>query len=386
MQRNKNLYIMCAIALLQGMVFYAPIATLYRQAAGLGIMEISIIESISMAVSIFMELPWGIVADRIGYKRSFVICCILYFISKIVFWRAEGFGAFLAERLILAVVISGLSGVDASIIYLSCKKGESQRAFALYDGFGTVGILAASMTYTVFLKGNYRLTAFCTMITYALAMVLAFFLDDVKKPETESKARGFFGTLKSVFTSAEVIFLVIAAALVAETNQYVSVWLAQVKYFSVGAGEAFVGVAHIAVTVAGLLGVFSARFTRKTGRIRGGIILICVMIFACGIMAIAKNAYLAAVMTSIVCVSGYLFAPLGSDLQNIAVKSDDRATSLSVNALLADGVAILTSVIFGALADENVNFALAMGAVCCALALPMFIVSAAKITRRTARP
>ena len=38
---------MYAIALLQGMVFYAPIASLYRQAAGLTLGQIAIIEGIS---------------------------------------------------------------------------------------------------------------------------------------------------------------------------------------------------------------------------------------------------------------------------------------------------------------------------------------------------
>lgn len=76
---------------LQGLVFYAPVATLYRQANGVGVFQITVIESISLAASLAMELPWGWIADRIGYRNTLVICHFLYFISKIVFWRAEGF-------------------------------------------------------------------------------------------------------------------------------------------------------------------------------------------------------------------------------------------------------------------------------------------------------
>ncbi len=37
--QKKNIVLLCAITFLQGMVFYAAVATLYRQAAGLDIFE-----------------------------------------------------------------------------------------------------------------------------------------------------------------------------------------------------------------------------------------------------------------------------------------------------------------------------------------------------------
>ena len=44
---KRNIYLLYGISLLQGMVFYGPISTLYRQAQGVGIFEILLIESIS---------------------------------------------------------------------------------------------------------------------------------------------------------------------------------------------------------------------------------------------------------------------------------------------------------------------------------------------------
>ena len=120
---KKSIYLMYAIALLQGMVFYGPVATLYRQAQGISVFQITLIESISLALCIALEIPWGFVADKIGYRRTMVFCSGLYFVSKIVFWKATGFGGFLLERVMLSVVLAGLSGVDFSIIYLSpCRK------------------------------------------------------------------------------------------------------------------------------------------------------------------------------------------------------------------------------------------------------------------------
>ena len=74
MRVRRNIYLMYAIALLQGMVFYGPVATLYREAAGVTIFQITLIESISMALGLMLELPWGAVADRIGYRRTMIFC------------------------------------------------------------------------------------------------------------------------------------------------------------------------------------------------------------------------------------------------------------------------------------------------------------------------
>ena len=96
------------------MVFYGPIATLYRQAQGVTVFQITLIESISLALCIALEVPWGVVADRIGYRKTMVFCCGLYFVSKILFWQATDFWWFLAERILLSVVIAGMSGVDST--------------------------------------------------------------------------------------------------------------------------------------------------------------------------------------------------------------------------------------------------------------------------------
>ena len=145
---------MFAIALLQGMVFYGPIATLYRQAHGISILQITIIESISLALCLLLELPWGIIADKIGYKRSMIICCVLYFVSKIIFWQATSFATFLLERVLLSVVIAGLSGVDTSILYLSCEKGESHKVFGIYNSLQTTGLLIAAFVFSTAVGDN----------------------------------------------------------------------------------------------------------------------------------------------------------------------------------------------------------------------------------------
>ena len=55
--------------------------------AGNGLSLITL-EGLILALTIGLEIPWGWIADRIGYRKSMIFCCGLYFISKLVFWRA----------------------------------------------------------------------------------------------------------------------------------------------------------------------------------------------------------------------------------------------------------------------------------------------------------
>lgn len=56
---KRNIYLLYTMTFLQGMVFYGAIATLYRQAQGVTIFQITLIESISYALCIALEVPWA---------------------------------------------------------------------------------------------------------------------------------------------------------------------------------------------------------------------------------------------------------------------------------------------------------------------------------------
>lgn len=371
---KKNMYLMYAIACLQGMVFYGPIATLYRQAQGVSVFEITLIESISLALCLLLELPWGIVADRIGYKRTMVFCCFLYFLSKIIFWRADGFPAFLLERIMLSVVIAGLSGVDTSILYLSVPKEDSQKAFGIYDGLSTAGLLAAAFVYSTALGGNYRLAGFLTVVSYGLAAVLSFFLSEVKaEGKAEGKARmsakAFCGSLRQTLTDQRLLLLLLGIAFLNETHQTVTVFLNQLLYARAGMPEERIGYLYIVVTIVGMSGIFSAAVTKKTGRIF--LIRACYLIAAavCLLLAFTKNGLGAAFGIMALRLAFCLFTPLQTQLQNERIITAERATALSINAVMIDSVGVGTNLIYGALAEKSLTAALVSGAVLCVVGL-----------------
>lgn len=385
MIRKKNIGIMYAISFFQGMVFYSAIATLYRQAAGISVFQITLMESISLALSVLLELPWGIVAEKIGYKHTMVICCLLYFLSKVVFYEANGFGMFLLERILLSIVIAGLSGVDESILYLSSEEAKVQSVFGIYSSIGTAGMLIAAGVYSLFLSGNYRLSALLTAVVYGIATILCLFLDEVKEPEKEEKSSviEFWQILKETIGRKELLCFLVSVALFSEMQQTITVFLNQLQYVRCGMTDNAIGWAYVVMTVAGLTGAWSDKLTVRLGKRKTGVLLLGLGLVCCLFLAFSTNAMVSVLAIICIRVAFSLMMPLVSLLENEQVHHENRATALSINAVMMDGVAIATNLIFGKLADESVNHAMIAGAVFCLVAVIGFSYSCKKFRQES---
>lgn len=376
---KKNIYLLYAIALLQGMVFYAPIATLYRQSRGLNMFQITLIESISLVVCLALEIPWGFAADKIGYKKTLLLCNILYFISKIVFWKAHGFGMFLAERLLLSVVISGLSGCDSAFLYVSAggeSNPDTQKIFGTYQAMMTTGLLFSSAVYSLFLSGNDESAAIFTVISYGIAVFLMMFSTEVENSVENPTSR--HGQMKLLFTTLKedktFLLFLLAAALLAECNQTVNTFLNQLQYLRGSASPALMGYFYIAVTVAGLAAAHSQRLVKRFGERKVSATLFALAGGVCLIMAFFTNPVLSVLCLIVLRVASSLFTPIQMEIQNRRITSGNRATRLSVYAIVMDSVAALTSLAYGKAADLGVTCAMLFGAISCLAALGLFLI------------
>lgn len=377
MFKNKNVRLLCGMELLQGLVFYMPIATLYRQAIGIGLTQIALLESISLILSLALEMPWGMVADWIGYKNTMRVCSTLFFVSKVIFWRADGFGAFLAERILLAVVISGLSGVDSAMLYLSCPKKEwQQQLFAVYEGLGTAGMLAASLLYSICFGNDYRLAGFWTMIAYGAAMVLSFFLKEPSKLMQKKEKGSLLLVIRSVLVRPELLLLLFAFGCFRETHQIVTVFLNQLQYGRAQIAVAWLGVLSAGMQILGFLGMFSDRLTKTLGECKTAILLMGCGALACVMLALTSSPAVSIFGVGLMSLAGSLLFPLQAVTENRQVRTAARATELSVYAMLSDSLAAGINVVFGRAADVSLPFAFWLGAGFCLAACAAYIVQA----------
>ncbi|MBR4444983.1 MAG: MFS transporter [Solobacterium sp.] len=380
---KKNTVLFQAIALLQGMVFYASIAALYREAAGITLQQITQIESISYLLTVIFEVPWGFLAEKIGYKKSMVLCSFLYFLSKIVFWRASSYGWFLAERILLSIVYAGLSGVDTTMLYLSDPE-NSQKNFGIHRACGTAGMLVSSLIYSLWIRENYRMAGFLTMIPYGIAAVLTLFLTEVQEsdPQKRMDLPMVRQILKAALSSRQLLFLVLSAGLFSEAIHLLTVFFNQPKYISVGISLSQIGFLYILINILGLSAVWSERFTKKLGvRLSGTVILTASIVLAL-IMAYSMHALSVVFAVILMSILFELFMPLSDSLQQDFVMIKERAAALSINAVLMELVCALTDLVIGHVADISLSAAIASCAGCFALSLVFFLISTSGLASR----
>lgn len=370
---KRNIYLMYAIAFLQGMVFYGPVATLYRQSYGVSVFQITLIEGISLMLCILLEMPWGIVADKIGYKRTMVFCCVLYFASKIVFWRAAGFGWFLAERVMISVVIAGLSGVDTSILYLSCQNRKSQKVFGIYNSLQMAGLLVAAMVFSLFVGENYRLSGLLTVISYGFAAILSLGLYEVKKSEKEEKESGRFkDILMQTLCNRNLLLFLAGVAFLSESHQVITVFLSQLQFEKCGLAPDAIGYIYIVTTLLGGCGIYSLRLTKKAGIKRMALLLGGAGVFSCMILAITSYAMPSVFGIWLFRLSNSLFEPFQTEMQNRQIHTRYRATALSIHAMIIDCIGAGTSMMFGFLAQKNLQSAFFWGVGLCVASVFLF--------------
>lgn len=339
---------MYAITFFQGIVLYATISTLYREQRGLTLSDYALIESFSYFFTLAFEVPFGYVADRIGYKRTLVLANGFYFASKLVFWQAHGFAMFLAERFLLSLAFAGLSGVDSSILYLSSGEGESRKNFGRFAAFGTAGMLTGCVVFTLFLSQHYTACAFGTVVTYGIAFALSLLIDEVKgsgDAEDRVTTENLAATIKITLKDGKFLGFLFAAALLTNAGQLISVMINQDRFLQVGIREQQMGVIAIAISVAGLFAAAADSAAKRvgTGRLLS---LFCLAMAAAALWMGATRFALAAVLCNFfIDVGSGMMAPLISEIENRRVSVSDRATQLSVYGMVVDVISIGLSVV-----------------------------------------
>ncbi len=347
---------MYAIVFLQGFVFYGPVATLFRQARGLSMSEIFIIESISWALIILLEVPWGWISDKFGYKKTLIVVNTLFFISKIVFYTAHSFESFLIERIMLSVVLSGLSGCDTALIYASIKESEVMRVFGKYSAFGTLGFLIASVLSTFIVAISLDHTALLTIFPYGLSVVMTLFLAEVK---SESKEKSnVFRNFKRAFADKSVLLFVFSMALIIEVAQAVTVFLNQAHYLKSGIDPKYFGLIVAGIQCARLMSVKASVISKKLGTFNAISLLVSLIIGSCLLLIVTTNPVLSITCVVIIALSMSVISPIELDIKNKFIKGSDRATLLSIYSMVGGLIASVGNIIVGKAADNSLQHGL----------------------------
>lgn len=359
-----NKYIFYVLAFLQGLVFYSSVATLYRQQNGISLIEMGIIESIFAFCMILFEIPWGIICDKIGYKKTMLICSFAYFISKAVFYQASGFAGFLIERILLAFVNAGYSGCDSAYLYDSIEESEAEHVFGIEQMMGVLGMTVASLSFSLFIQENLRKAALWTAIAYFLAFIMTLCLKDIQKPKS---AFDYKNILKELYKQKKIILLLVGGCLLTETTHTLTVFYNQLQYQRVGIDVAWYGLIFMFLQFVSLLTGTSGKITKHIARNSWTSILFIVSALSCFLL-INQNGIIGTILLLAVCtLAESFFYPLLSIYQNESIHIANKATMLSIYSMIINFVSMGTQSLFGIAVDYSLQtFYLTGGCFCLA--------------------
>jgi predicted MFS family arabinose efflux permease len=193
------------IAIYLGRSILAPLLPLLSSELGLTYAQVGLIESAYLVGYIVVKVPAGLVANRIGIKRTLVLSMVGYGVSTALNFGATGFAHLMVFRFLLGL----FQGVHLPIAntLLSERFGERQgRAIGFHESGPNVGNtvafpLAVTITSTLSWRWAFLLLS---LPAFLLAGVATIVLRDEKKVEREAQSmpeegklsiRGFSGIL-----------------------------------------------------------------------------------------------------------------------------------------------------------------------------------------------
>lgn len=344
---------MYLIVFFQGFVFYGPIATLYRQANGLSMRDIFIIESFFWLCIIIFEVPWGWLADRVGYKRILVLSNALFFISKIVFYEADSFSLFLLERVLLALALSGISGCDIAILHNSTDKDGCEKVFGRYSAFATSGYVMATFMSGYFLKKSMEMAAFVTIIPYGIAVILTLFIiDDNYSVGEKLKIRD---SLKLLLRNKKMILFLLSVAFIREIIQSVMSFLNQLQYTKSNIEIVYFGIIAGSLQIMGLISAKSHKISKKIGHTKSIRLIYISISLTCILLSLTSNPFLTIFLMAVVSLSQGLLEPLVMTIQNNSIKTNNRAVMLSLYSMFGSLVSSGIDPLIGISADRSLE-------------------------------
>lgn len=359
MRNSRNYKLLVALSALQGFVFYAPVATVYRQAYGLSLSGLFLIESISWILTIILEVPFGAFADRFGCRRTVVLGSVAFFASKVIFSAAYGFTLFLLERVVLSVSLAALSGANETLLSLSIDEDDAEGRFGLWNASGRAAVLAASLLAPLLYSVSLRLTAYATSVAYGLAMVASFFLEEPAEGSRRSGAVSFAAlgaAFRSLASDRSLLAFLMAMAVSGEAAQASTVFLSQPLYVRAGIGSGWYGLLYAFLQGSALSAAFAGRVSRRLGRRRALRALLAVQCGCAAVLAAVSSPFWTFAALALTSAAAALIRPISTVVQLGRIRIPERATALSLNAMVQELVGACVNAAAGCVVEKSLAF------------------------------
>lgn len=359
------------IVFFSSLYFYSHVGTLYLQARGLNLFEVNSLQAILMAALFLAEAPTGVIADKLGRKRSVIVAMALQLAGEVLYLFSRSYWAFAVISVIAGLGYAFSSGCMEALIYDSLPTEQRDLAMKKAMGLTTTahhlafllapligGVLVPIFTLNRFLLAVV-LTAGCVAMGLLTACTLAE-AGDVAERQSQSLRQILGAGMQQVRHSRRLQWLLLINLLTSSFGMTL-VTLYQPYFSQVGLSAQWMGLAFALAAGLAALGVSNSQRLEGWLGPRLGLLLAALLPgLGYGLLAGAGSAPAVLVAFVLTYSAAPLKEPLLSAYINREIAPAQRATVLSLVSLLVNAYVAAMMLLVGWLADVNLRYAFAL--------------------------
>ena len=364
--RLSNTKKLLAVTFLSNLYFYNHIGTLYQQARGLTLFQVSSITSVIIITIFLAEVPTGVIADRIGRKWSVVVALLLQTAGEWGYLFASSYMACVMIAVIAGVGFAFLSGAAEALIYDSLP--QENKEDLMKKSWGLIGSayqlaffiapLAGGMLTSNLSIDSYKRVILLTAVSVTVALIISLtftepntqYHHDEKSPIKIFQA-GFKELIGNKKLKKILLISTFTMAFPAQLIAFYQPYFSQhkVSTFWIGAALSLGGL------LAAMLQSQVYRFDKMVGKNRS-LFLLCVLpgVFLIAFSFLNSKPLLIIFFILIYGLSDAK-APLLSSYKNKLIDDRSRATVLSLINMISSLYIALMGLVIGLIANKSLN-------------------------------
>jgi predicted MFS family arabinose efflux permease len=369
---NPNPRLLVALASLQYALFPIPIITLFwTDQIGMSLTDVMALQALYSIVIVVCEFPSGYLADRVGYKASLLIGGVAWTAGWLTYAWASSFATVALGEVILGVGAAFISGADRALLWVSLEASGHAARYTRWEGrvraaaqtSEAITSAAGGWLYTI----RPRLPFWLQVPVAALGLGAIATLREVprrKATEHRSHLERAWHVVRFALRRRGRLRAAMTLSVALGLSSFVMVWLIQPYMKTRGIPPSWFGLVWTAAHVwLAIVSLASARVVDALG-VRATLVG-CGLLVPLGYMGLAASpaAWGVAFYLCFMTLRGLQGPILARAMQEDA-PPDDRASVLSLNALLFRLSFAVTGPPIGALVDHaGMNLALTVMAV-----------------------
>ncbi len=352
---KHNITKMYLFEIFAGVVFFAPVLMLFKEANGVSHSEIFYLQIVFAMSMVFFEIPTGSFADIYGRKASMVLGAIFQVVGIIAFSFAYGFWSFVVVEMVMGFGIALYSGANSALVYESLKAENRELEYKKIWGnmqFYNVIFVGISSVIGGVIADNFgmRYTVYASIPFYILLLIVALSFIEPKRAKVTLKkgyTKEFLTKVKEILIEGKSLkWIIIYSGLISGFNQ--SVYPMYQNYFElIELDLVYFGLVFASFQV---LSAFSSKYAHRAEDLFGMRNILIALPFIVGVSYLLMGTY--------IWIGAFLFAFMQqfvrgirvvviNDYINKLVELEHRATILSVESLFSKLMLSLMALIWG---------------------------------------